>query len=59
VPLKGGEEPVDLCGCVRLAGQNFVHLVKKDITPFLAHVDEPAQPVIPFLKYKRQRFILL
>ena len=57
VALEGGEQAVDLRRCVRLAGQDFVHLVKKDITAFLAQVDEAAEPVILFLKHKRQRFL--
>ena len=57
VALEGGEQPADLRGGVRLAGQDFVHFVKQDIAPFLAHVDEPAKPVILFLKYRRQMFL--
>jgi hypothetical protein len=57
VALECGEQAVDLRRCARLGWQDVVHLVIRDITAFLAQVDKVADPVILFLKYKRQRLL--
>ena len=57
VALESGKQAVNLRRCVRLARQDVVHLVIKDITAFLAQVDEAANPLILFLKHKRQRLL--